>query len=327
MDKKPTMIKDVDFKANQNLFAEWFVDFYKYNKFQNFYDIKKYPRIETPENKYKVETEIKKQKKNDWASLLMAKRLFFDLFNSDLEISLKDLFQSRKERIENKRDSQNGDPNKNYIWNMKTNLVLNGNISIPEVKLKDINDFRKYETDNRVKAFLSYNEIGNWMAYLPQNWKIDYDDTPLPINVIQIQLEQYEKFRQHAIFKTFQAIEKAIYENTENKELLLKNGFSNFYNYIVNGLAKDKNPTFKILKANSDFTKLDFSKLDECEPYEKQLILLIAIRNKFAHNQLPEKQLFELGQQFLEKSPNISYAEYYFNLLEKLKLVILNENR
>ncbi|MCH8535815.1 MAG: type VI-B CRISPR-associated RNA-guided ribonuclease Cas13b [Flavobacteriaceae bacterium] len=332
MDSKPTIIAGKKFSENKNEFADWFVAFKEFNDYQKFYDSKKYPieayqKSKTETNK--LNTKIYTQKKNDWAIWQMIqyifKDFFKDIFKQDMQnISLAELYQSRAERLKNKAHAKDGDRNQNFIWNRNIDLQLNDKINIPNVKLKDIGNFRKYEKDQRILTFLSYGEIANWMAYLPNNWKEDHDNKP--INVIDIQIDDYEKIRQNELLKEVQKLESEIYRKVENKEKLIQNGNQNFKQYIVKGLLAEIKSInvdeFKVLQEDTNFDKLDFKIVKDCFKIEQYAILLILIRNKFAHNQLPNKEAYEFCQTILKREETQTYANYYLELFKKLKLEI-----
>ena len=168
-----------------------------------------------------------------------------DIFKQDMQnVSLAELYQNRAERLKNKEKSKEGERNQNFIWNRTIDLQLNEKINIPKVKLKDVGNLRKYEKDPRVEAFLSYNDISNWMAYLPNDWEGNEHSIKL-INVIDIQLDEYEKIRQHELLKEVQSLEYEIYNKATNKEELLQednkgNKNPNCRKYIVNGLIKSR---------------------------------------------------------------------------------------
>lgn len=333
MDNKPTIIAGKKFSENKNEFADWFVAFKEFSTYQSFYDNSKYPIDTTQKSKAennKINTKIYNQKKNDWAVWQIIQFIFKDIFKQDMQnVSLAELYQSRAERLKNKEKSKDGERNQNFIWNSTINLKLNEKINIPNVKLKDVGNFRKYEQDQRAEAFLSYGDITNWMAYLPNDWQKKYELKP--INVIDIQLDEYEKIRQHKFLKEVQSLEKEIYSNVTDKEELLQedkkgNKIPNFKKYIVNGLIKQlKNlevDNFKIPQNDTEFDALTKDILNSYTELEQKATLLVLIRNKFAHNQLPNKEVYGFCQNILKREENQTYAAYYLELLKKLKTEI-----
>ncbi|QQV03602.1 MULTISPECIES: type VI-B CRISPR-associated RNA-guided ribonuclease Cas13b [Chryseobacterium] len=329
LDSKPTVIAGKKFYENKNEFADWFVAFKKFCDYQKFYDITEYPldtKQKTKTEINKIHTKIYTQKKNDWAAWKMVHFIFKDIFKQGLQnVALSELYQSRAERIKNKEEKK-----QNFIWNRTIDLQLNEKIQIPKVKLKDIGNFRKHEKDQRVKTFLSYGDITGWMAYLPNDWNENH--TEKPINVIDIQIDEYEKIRQHELLKEVQTLEKEIYSNVTDKGALLneieqkdktvkKN--PNFKKYIVNGLLKQIKKmnvdNFKITQDGFKFNNLTKDILNSYTELEQKTTLLVLIRNKFAHNQLPNNEVYEFSQNLLKREENQTYAAYYLEIFKKLK--------
>lgn len=329
LDSKPTVIAGKKFYENKNEFADWFVAFKEFCDYQKFYDITEYPldtKQKTKTEINKIHTKIYTQKKNDWAAWKMVHFIFKDIFKQGLQnVALSELYQSRAERIKNKEEKK-----QNFIWNRTIDLQLNEKIQIPKVKLKDIGNFRKHEKDQRVKTFLSYGDITGWMAYLPNDWNENH--TEKPINVIDIQIDEYEKIRQHELLKEVQTLEKEIYSNVTDKGALLneieqkdktvkKN--PNFKKYIVNGLLKQIKKmnvdNFKITQDGFKFNNLTKDILNSYTELEQKTTLLVLIRNKFAHNQLPNNEVYEFSQNLLKREENQTYAAYYLEIFKKLK--------
>jgi hypothetical protein len=325
MDSKPTMILGKTFRENKSDFADWFVAFKEFNEYQKFYDTSKYPLEVQQENKKeinKINTKFYTQKKNDWAVWKMIQFVFKDIFKQDMQnVKLAELYQSRAERLKNKDAAKDGERNQNFIWNREIDLQLNEKIHIPKVKLKDIGNFRKYEKDQRILTFLSYGDVTKWLAYLPNDWKGNHNDKP--INVIDIQIDDYEKIRQQELLKEVQSLEKEIYNNVTDKDKLLQNGNPNFKMYIVNGLLiqlKGQNvDNFKIPQKDFEFDNLTKDILNSYTELEQNTTLLVLIRNKFAHNQLPNKEVYEFCQTILLRKEYQTYAAYYLEMFKKLK--------
>lgn len=351
-DAKPTRIEGVIFKENKKMFADWFVYANEEkHEYQSFYDNAIYDRNYrtlyadksiydnskklTPAKQFsnfekRQEGEIRKQKMRDVFTKLIVDDLFERTFNEQIPLSLAELFQTKDERLQNQiladtqKDRQKGDNsenvrNLNFIWNKEVALKLHsGSTTIENVKLKEVGKFRKYERDTRVATFIQYEPNINWNVYLDSNWKLK--NKTKPINVFQIQIEEYEQVRSEELFKLIHSFEKEIFENIEDKSILLENGYPNFKRYIVNGYLK-------IIKGiNSDDLKLFDKNLNQtvfenilsCSEIIQKAYLLIMTRNKFAHNQLPSKQLYDLSNGFLKKEENDSYAKYFLKLTEKL---------
>lgn len=326
MDDKPTILPKTELKGNEHLFANWFVAFKKFANYQNFYNPSKY-QLETNNlskaEQRKLKTAIYQQKKNDWLVWQMTQFIFKDVFKQDMQnVALEELYQSREERLKNKENNI-----QNFIWNKTIDLQLNEKVHIPDVKLKDIGNFRKYDKDQRILTFLEYNDITKWMAYLPNDWKDEYNNIK-PINVIAFQLDEYEKIRQHELLKEVQFLEYEIYNNVAEKEELLQedrkgNKNPNFKNYIVNGLIKQMKKlevdNFKIPQNDTEFDALTKDILNSYTELEQKATLMVLIRNKFAHNQLPNKEVYGFCQNILKREENQTYAAYYLEVFKNLK--------
>ncbi len=329
IDEKPTIIPKMPLEGNEEHFAAWFVAFksFKNNEFQNFYDTNKYPletKDKTNSELKKIQTKTYNQKKNDWATWLIVQYIFKDIFSTDLQnVKLSELFQTREQRIQNQVKALDGERNQNFIWNRTIDLQLNEKIKIPNVKLKDIGNFRKYVNDSRVEAFLRYNDITQWMAYLPSNWQKEDESKPKPVNVIQLQLDDYEKIRREELLKEVQKLEKTIYNNTNVKTVLLQDGNPNFKNYVLNGLLEEIKginiSAFTVLHEKTNFDKIDFNVLENCSEIEQSATLIILIRNKFAHNQLPSSDCYQFCSKILTRDTEQTYANYYLKLFMILK--------
>ncbi|NBC59107.1 MAG: hypothetical protein GVY05_12600 [Bacteroidetes bacterium] len=330
MDTKPTMIPGKNFNQNKSDFADWFVAFKEFSEYQKFYDTNLYPIDLSQKSKSatkKINTEIYKQKKNDWAIWQMTKYIFKDIFQQDSQnISLSEIYQSRQEPISNAKNTATDKRKQNSIWDSTIDLQLNRKIKISDVKLKDIGNFRKYENDQRINTFLDYGDFSDWMAYLPNNWQENFEYKP--INVIDIQLDDYEKIRQNVLLQEVQNLEREIYNNVSNKnEILVQdskgNKNPNFKAYILKGLLKQiKNldiTNFKLPQNAKEFDTLTFKHLQTLSVIEQKTTLLILLRNKFAHNQLPNKAAYEFCQTILEREKSQTYAHYYSELFKTLK--------
>ena len=165
------------------------------------------------------------------------------------------------------------------------------------------------------------------MAYLPNDWEGNEHSIKL-INVIDIQLDEYEKIRQHELLKEVQSLEYEIYNKATNKEELLQednkgNKNPNFKKYIVNGLIKQikklEVDNLKIPQNDTEFDALTIDILNSYTELEQKATLLVLIRNKFAHNQLPNKEVYDFCQIIQKRLENQTYASYYLALFKKLK--------
>jgi hypothetical protein len=80
---------------------------------------------------------------------------------------------------------------------------------------------------------------------------------------------------------------------------------------------------FKIPQNDSEFDNLTKDILNSYSDLEQKTTLLVLIRNKFAHNQLPNKEVYEFSQSILKKEKNQTYAVFYSELFKKLKIELM----
>lgn len=350
-DSKPTRILGVNFKENKEQFADWFVyaNADQHN-FQSYYDSNLYQRnhskayteqgiysptknlapIQQHSNFVKrQEGEIRKQKNRDLFTKLMVDDLFFKVFNQEIDTSLAEIFQSKPERLKNQiiadlqKDKQKGDAsenikNKNFIWNKDVPIQLENSNIVEYVKLKNVGKFRKDEGDQRIQTFIKYEPEIQWTAYLAHDWKSLSEIKP--INNFKIQIEEYEYIRSEKLLKEIHLLEKKIYELVEDKNVLLYKGSPNFKKYLSSYLHLSKPLTCDEI----DFFDNDFSDTtiyDKIHNYPIRIqksFALIMIRNKFAHNQYPSKQLYDCFQTILKKEVNDTYANYFFKITKTI---------
>lgn len=324
IDSKPTMIKDVKFIENKGQFADWFVYFKENDNYQKFYNNEIYPINLDEGHKFKREFYKGRniQQKNDVFTLLMIKKIYAEIFNQKLDSMLNDFYQTRQER----QQSVGAEQNLNFLWNKRMDIKLSeGKIEIKQVKLKNVGRYRKYEQDERVKTFLAYNETIEWLAYLPSDTE---KGATLPTNIVARQLDEYEKIRSQELLKEVQTLEEFIYNKVSNKEILKNGKHQNFNKYIVNGLL---NELRGINYLNSNSLKTSNYKVNERFEeltIEKKCDIIIMIRNKFAHNQFPEKVFFDYCNHLIPIQQNELYAEYYLRVFKQVKEELLKlENK
>ncbi len=334
LDEKPTMIEGVKFEDNnKDLFADWFVYYKSYSDYQKFYDTSEYPLTQLNEKQeFEVFKQINKQKKNDVYTLMMAKYIFKQLFVNDSigDFNLKDLYQSREERLQNAAEStQNQTRNENYIWNKEVDTKILDKVILKGIKLKKIGNYRKYETDDRVRTLLEYQpEITEWKVF-STNMKEEKN----PIHILDIQLSSYENERIE-LFKEVHHLEEYILNNNNlTNENILKNdsGDENFKCYILNGLLKQIKKVdvdnFTVFKTDINPEKVYISQLKEANnDFEQMAYVLVYIRNVFAHNKLPKKAFFEYCEEKYGKITNEqTYAEYFAEIFSKAKCDLLGK--
>ena len=324
-DPAPTFIKGIRVTEQPELFAAWYS--YGYlpdHGFQKFYDIERdyneliqddtETRSDRDKNKVdfskeeqyalikkKQDLKIKNIKIQDLFLKLIAEKLFSDIFEYSSEIRLPDLYLTQAERMEKEKNAveqskkTSGDYSDNiindsFIWS-KTIPYDKGQIYEPAVKLKDIGKFKYFLNDAKIRKLLSYDEEKIWT-------KMEIE------NEISIGEKSYESIRRESIFKELQKLEKWIlsyYEEAQHPAELELEGYPNFKKYIVNGILRKYNGG--IIEDDcqwlEDFDEKSFenpeayTELKNKHQLVQQAFLLVYIRNKFAHNQLPVKDAYQ----------------------------------
>jgi len=185
-----------------------------------------------------------------------------NVFSSPIDVilQLEELYQNREERLANKQIAKETQVhNINFVWNKVVDLKLcDGKIVIDKVKLKDIGTYRKYERDNRVNIFLTYQSDLLWKAYLPNDGDVD------KICVIERQLDNYEKVRSKELLKEVQEIERIVYEKVKSKDSLRQGGNENFKQYVLQGLLPKGTDyrDLEVLSGDIRFTEEEIRQLE-----------------------------------------------------------------
>ncbi|MCG8412500.1 MAG: type VI-B CRISPR-associated RNA-guided ribonuclease Cas13b [Bacteroidales bacterium] len=321
-DNKPTFIPQKNYDEIKHLLPQWlqYVDI-ENHKFQSFYklDLSYYNafRKEKPQyadlrayeilnlkqfNSYrkKQDLAIKAIQKRDVFLKLMIDYALNTIFKIDFKFSLEKLYLTKDERKENileamqqnnrtKGDKSDNIYNSNSVWDtLIEQSLFNGRIK-DKVKLKDAGKFRKFETDPKVQTLLSYNKDKIWT-------KQQLEDE------LENRSDSYEHIRSRKLLKEIHSLEENILysyntENNEHPELLEVKHNPNFRKYICQGIF------------NKD--KLDDKTQDTTE---QKALMLINIRNKFAHNQLPPYYIFEKLNRFYPYNADETYSYYFYRV-------------
>lgn len=322
-DDNPTYIKGESIADSPEMYAEWYQYSFKDHPFQRFYDFKRdYKDLfekehENPsENKYdltkeekvnlfiqKHEKKIKKVKTQDLFLKLVTEDVFKKLFNFKHEFQLSDFYLTQKERIEkelnaleqskrSKGDSSNNIINDNFVWSFPVPYIK-GQVNEPSVRIKDIGKFKYFLEESKVKRILEYDPDIKWTKKELEN-------------EISLLNGSYEEIRRERLLKSIQSFEKYIlnkYDSTINNHPPefedSRNRNPNFKLYIANGVLKKSNLVTKedicwlISISDKDYEKSEtYELLNQKSELTQKAFLLIYIRNKFAHNQLPTKYLY-----------------------------------
>lgn len=140
-----------------------------------------------------------------------------------------------------------------------------------------------------MKKILEYDQTRRWEVYLPNDGSLERHE------VLQCQIEEYDAARRDILLMVH-VLEQYILKNYQGsrEDLQSGGGVENFRSYVDNGLIKG-------ILGNSAGIEKDGS-----------ADLLVVIRNKFAHNELPDKKWFDLcTEHFRPMQGSEMYAEYF----------------
>jgi len=321
-DEKPSYIKGKSLEESPELYADWYRFIQDDNhQLQKFYywerDYKELFEVHRnseymEENKYELSPKqqfelftrkwnkkIKKVAGQDLFLHLILKDVLKELFAQEIPLQLKNFYLTQEERaamqIEadrmNKRGEGDKSPNfvnEDFIWNMKVPFKSK-QINDPAVKIKDLGKFVRFLEDEKVQRIFDYDGEKEWTK-----------------EALEMELESYEKVRRFRIFKTLQELERRILQKrggngVEYPEELLNGRNPNFKKCMVTGLLKyHTDVSIKDLDWLSELSKNAFESSETFEllKTKSQIVqdsfILIYIRNKFSHNQLPVKQYLEM---------------------------------
>lgn len=301
-------------KGDKSNFQPWFEVAAKTEQYQEFYNFpRKYETIELNpvsgkglleqnDNKpvdpdvFKNEKRLREIARQDFYVLEMAKHMIRHMYpaiRTSQNYTLKDVFKTKHEKEQIKRraaqqsQKKAGSGGEHFIDDSHLLLrrfpvtVAIGNKKIVDyVALKDIGKFRRLEKDNRIKLLLSYSEQEIWT-----------------VKEIEDEITNYEDVRKEAFFNEVHVFEQEVLQKVKLKaeidthpEILEQNGYPNFKHYVAYHFFNNDTITF------DKFVKVDFqNEKSRKEIVESNNILLlkayflVLIRNKFSHNQLPEK--------------------------------------
>jgi hypothetical protein len=287
---------------------------------------------------YKNEKEIRRIQRNDVFVWEMIKKSLNELSLDDALISTDDLSKVWLTKAERDKISLNaaeqssrekGDKsqnilNENYLLSYEIEVSIFGGKIKDKVKIKDIGKFRKYEKDERIKTMVQYYEEGLWKAEQEEKGEID-KERYLTKKEIDKERDCYDKIRIERIFEEVHNLEDKIYNTPGiNKEDLKKEGkdkktgkrtgekYPSFRKYIIQYFLKGDDSGFPDEIENlTDFGNID-------EKFHKA-VLLVLIRNKFAHNQLPAPAFYKKLLTIKKHEKTLSLADYYLEMFTELQ--------
>ncbi|MBS1616840.1 MAG: type VI-B CRISPR-associated RNA-guided ribonuclease Cas13b [Bacteroidetes bacterium] len=284
----------------------------------------------------KLQKDVDGQKKQDLFLKLMADHIFSTLFRGQtFDAALGDLYQTRKERrateaasyAQHQRQAGDTSPNirnERFIWNRPVKLRLFEGRIVEEVKIKDVGKFRKLENDVRIKEVLTYDTC-YYSASLNPNWNTS-GLNERPSNAISEQIAAYEKVRSESLLKKLQGLEASLLqlhggEQEEEPDEWKENGNPRFWRYLVHGLLlhmPELPDAEKRMLKNNGLNNLKVSEPGEWSLPAQKAKILIILRNKFSHNQMPTKADYDFIQQlYPEPNPGL-YAAYFDRVVGKI---------
>jgi len=351
-DSKPTFIKGIKYEEDPSCFADW----YQFannagNEYQQFYNLtRSYTSLfeETKKNneglkenkkglsadeqfdffKMRQDLKIKKIKTQDLFLFQIVKDLYKKVFGRTFPegLELKDMYQTPAERQANyelavkqsqrtEGDKSDNLYNTNFLWNLTVPFET-GKIKEPQVKLKDIGKFYKFAADEKVQTILSYSD---------REWsKLDLEKE------LELMPTSYEVIRREQLLRDIQQFEKRILENYPSDG----NAHPRDFEIVRNGILS---PSFNFYLLKGVIIKNNLASEEECQWFEQvhlnktqfypevatkstiiqSAYLLLLIRNKMLHNQLPSKQNFEFMTTLYPFQGYENYSTYLLSVTKQ----------
>ncbi|GLB53789.1 hypothetical protein NBRC110019_28300 [Neptunitalea chrysea] len=268
---------------------------------------------------------------------MVANALFEKSFRSAANITLEQLYLTQEERLaeekkarkQSKREDGDKSDNivkSNFVWNM-TVPYEHGQIKEPAVKIKELGKFKRYLQDEKVQTLLSYDTSKTWE-------KIALEEE------LEIKDYSYEVIRRNILFKEIQEFEQWIlqkwgFNGTNHPTELEQDGNPNFKKYLSQGILK------KYQLANYDeitwldslgeysINNMSVSEVESKSTLVQKMFLIVLIRNKFAHNQLPKKEFYHLIQMHLTElnlpSPSAVILSFLKQSIKEIKETVTSK--
>ncbi len=354
-DEKPTFKKGFKIEESPDEFADWYKFAYSHrdSEVQSFYTLKrdykeafekyKLNDEQALKNKKELSTEkmfelfkmkcdlkIKTIRTQDVFVKLMVEYIFNHLYHQKFSLPLRDYYISKLDRQiikeaaneQSKRTEGAKESNiydESFIWKKTIPLQLPDGIIIEnEVKLKEVGKFRRFtEKNQRIQTLISYEDY-SWSTK-------DLE------NELELSKDSYERIRSEYLLKEIQEFECYLLnqhkeEGVEHPSQFEEKKNPSFKMYLLHGVVKKK---YIFTEEESEyFENLRESKLNEEElvdelksksQFLQLVVILLLIRNKYAHNQLPHKGVFQLCQELLfPKEERVTYSKYYLEITKEI---------
>ena len=354
-DKKPTYIKGKDPETNREDFADWYV--YPYEQecgVQMFYSYEL--AMDRGFEDYRVSSEsihnnrygwseeqqrelfrkkelswVKNVKRKDAFLYLMVKKMLKDE-EVPFKLNLNNFYLPQETITERdkaafaQKDRQPGDKSENvrketYIWNMTLPFCYekkDGNekkhkvFYEEKVQVKDLRTLAARMEDPKVQCLFDYDPSHLWDR-----------------KGLESELSNYEKIRRENLLVVIQRFEREVLLRYGWKEgevapddllMINKQGekIPNFKPYVFSTqLGFSEETISKLLDNTWSQLKTNYPQIAAI-PMVSQGYQLKEIRNKFAHNELPDVSFFRECTAFLIKDPSEYYSQYYFRFATEI---------
>lgn len=346
-DGKPTVIEGVSVNDAPAQFADWYSSVYHYpGNFQSYYTLcrdyrelfeqyKQAGKFNDWENKSRDEMlerfrlrcdqSIRKVKFQDVYLKLMVDALYQKVFGQLPDFDLSMMYDTAEERRQNnatallQKDRAIGDDSENlrkenYILNKTFTVSLyNGQIKEPKVKLKDVGKFRRFAADSKVLSLLSYAPERVWT-------KEDIE------NELENRSDSYEAIRRTELLKNVHQFERLVlqkhgFDGYHHPHELLQGKYPNFKMYICKGFLPhlpEMETAERDYLLQINFQQFSASDVSGRSVLFQKACILIFLRNKFGHNQLPNAEQFQLMTALFPKQGEESYSGYFNRITSQI---------
>jgi hypothetical protein len=322
-DDKPAVIPGKNIQIEPELFADWLVHAKAhFDDMQTFYSYNVYKNDNETNNKYfdALKT-ISKIKVEDVYLKHIADYLFKKITSNSYSFVLIDIFKTQAEResqraaANQQKERQKGDTSDNihnvdFVWDIPISMSIEeGRITADKIKLKEVGKFRDLALKSQLKTIISYDD---------RQWTRE--------EIIE-ELESYEKVRRESLLKKVQILEKDILSgflgdtnltSDNHPSVMTQKGYPNFKKYVLYGWLKDKIDSKERVLLDKEIQNLSFDQAKSLSEIGRLAYIAIFIRNKFAHNHLPNADILSLAQATINQSnEKESYAEMWDHIFSE----------
>ena len=267
---------------------------------------------------YKNETAIRQQMRQDVYILAMLRQMFPHVLSVRVadDIDLHRVYTDREQAatIQQRADRQSqravGDMTENivndkYVLAQLVDADILGGRVRDRMKIKNIGKFKRLELDQRVNALVSY------------------DDKIWQRHELLALLDAYDLVRREQLFRHIHRVEQLVFAalghstSEPHPKALEHKGYPNFNNYLAAYLRAvgEKEADIATLQAWSVESN---TALPQSLPARiQQAGLLILIRNRLAHQQLPSRAQYQWILQYMQSDSSASIEKTLLACVEK----------